>query len=144
MKTLPFIVALLLMGLVACKGTREGIKQDYKNTRDDVADVLTKSPEEIQREKDDLSSAIAVQRTKIEQDLTNIENKEFGEELARDVKYTSDKLEGQLASLEGCTERISQVSDDQWNDLKNEIEDTLDDMEDEREELTEKLYADLD
>lgn len=144
MKTIYFITtALLLISFMACKGTREGIKQDYQNTKEDVSEALTKSPEEIQREKVNLSSQIAAQRTKIEHDLDNINDKEFGEELKRDAEYTSEKLEAQLDDLDEYTERISDTSDDQWEDVKSEVENSLDQMNDEREKLTKKLYADM-
>jgi hypothetical protein len=144
MKTMQLIIAGLLISLVACKATREGIKQDYKETKDDVADALTKTHEEIQSEKVDLSSAIAAQRTRVEQNLEDIKERDFDEKFKKDVEYTSGKLEEQLEQLDDFTENVSDVNDEEWGDLKNGIEDSLEEMEDQREELTQRLYADLD
>lgn len=144
MKTIYFLTTLLMISLLACKGTREGIKQDYQNTKEDLSEALTKSPEEIQEEKATLSSEIAAQRTKIEHDLDNINDKEFGDELKKDAKYTSEKLEAQLDDLDDYTDRISDASDDQWENVKNRVENSLNKMNDEREELTKKLFADMD
>jgi len=143
MKAIYFITTLLLISLMACKATREGIKQDYQNTKEDLSEAISKSPEEIQEERVTLSSEIAAQRTKIEYDLDNINDKEFGDDLKQDAEHASEKLKTQLDDLDEYTDRISDASDDQWENVKNEVENSLSQMNDEREELTKKLFADM-
>lgn len=138
------VISAFAIAIVGCKGTREGIKQDYKTTRDDVAELVTKSPEEIQEEKTELGSKIEAQRYKIESEVKSIKEMEFDEEHKNTVTYTLDELDDMLADLENAGNRIAESSTEGWNEVKNEVEEELAKIEKDTDKLSKDLFADLD
>ncbi len=144
MNTYKILTLLLIMLIISCKATREGIKEDYKGTRDDVVDVFTKSPEEIKEEKVELKASLEAMKFKLTEYRNEITDNKFSESKENDAVYTLEEIEQSLQQLAVAGDRIDKSTDQQWNDVKNSVEDTVKDIDDRTSEMIEALFVEVD
>lgn len=129
--TIParFLCLIVISGsvfLFACKNTRQGVKEDFQDTREEVQDVSAKSDEQITAEKKSLYTKIEEKKEEINAHIR---------QLQEDARQDGNTVENVIKQLEMEKERLDlqlnlmeSAANETWTRTKNDMEGILQDV----------------